>query len=35
LHRLLTGDRANSELPVEILRAGQLLTRTVIPEADG
>jgi len=35
LHRLLTGERANAELPVEILRAGQLLTRIVTPEADG
>ena len=35
MHRLLTGERANTELPVEVLRAGQLLTRTVIPETDG
>ncbi len=35
LHRLLTGERASTELVVEVLRAGQLLTRTVIPEADG
>jgi S1-C subfamily serine protease len=35
LHRLLTGERANTELTIEVLRAGQLLTRTVIPEADG
>jgi S1-C subfamily serine protease len=35
LHRLLTGERSNAEIAVEVLRAGQLLTRTVIPEADG
>ena len=35
MHRLLTGERANTELPAEILRAGQLLFVTVIPEADG
>ena len=35
MHRLLTGDRANTEIAAEILRAGQVLTRTVIPEADG
>ena len=35
MHRLLTGERANTELPAEILRAGQLLALTVIPEADG
>jgi S1-C subfamily serine protease len=35
MHRLLTGERANTELSVEIMRAGQLLTRTVTPEADG
>ena len=35
MHRLLTGDRANTELPVEVLRSGQRLTVIVIPEADG
>jgi S1-C subfamily serine protease len=35
MHRLLTGERADTELPIEIMRAGQLLTRTVTPEADG
>jgi S1-C subfamily serine protease len=35
MHRLLTGDRADTELLVEVLRAGHLLTRAVIPEADG
>ena len=35
MHRLLTGERANTELPIEIMRAGQLLTRTVAPEPDG
>jgi S1-C subfamily serine protease len=35
MHRLLTGERANTELPVEVLRAGQRLTVIVIPEADG
>jgi S1-C subfamily serine protease len=35
MHRLLTGERANTELSIEILRAGQLLTRTVVPETDG
>ena len=34
LHRLLTAERANPELPVEVLRAGQLVTRVVIPEPD-
>src|ERR1700730_11685087 len=33
--RLLIGERADTELPVEVLRAGQLLTRAVTPEADG
>jgi serine protease Do len=35
MHRLLTGERANTEVPIEILRAGQLLTVIVVPEADG
>jgi S1-C subfamily serine protease len=35
MHRLLTGERANTELPIEILRAGQLLAMRVTPEADG
>src|SRR3981189_685844 len=36
MHRLLTGERADTELPVEVLRAGPLLTRVVvIPELDG
>ena len=35
MHRLLTGERASTELSIEIMRAGQLLTRTVVPEADG
>ena len=35
MHRLLTGDRANVALPVEVLRAGQLLTLTVTPQGDG
>ena len=35
LHRLLTAERANTELPVEVLRAGQLVTRVVTPEPDG
>jgi S1-C subfamily serine protease len=34
LHRLLTAERANTELPVEVLRAGQLVTRVVTPEPD-
>ncbi len=34
LHRLLTIERAQSEVPLEILRAGRLLTRTITPEAD-
>ena len=34
LHRLLTIERAQTELPLEILRAGRLLTRTITPEAD-
>ncbi|MBV9016691.1 MAG: trypsin-like peptidase domain-containing protein [Alphaproteobacteria bacterium] len=35
MHRHLTGERANTELPIEILHAGQLLTVSVTPEADG
>jgi S1-C subfamily serine protease len=35
MHRLLTGERANTELSIEILRADQRLSRTVVPEADG
>jgi S1-C subfamily serine protease len=35
MHRLLTGERANTELPVEVLRAGKLITLIAIPEADG
>ena len=35
MHRLLTGERANTELPVELLRAGKLITLIAIPEADG
>jgi S1-C subfamily serine protease len=36
MHRLLTGERADTALPVEVLRAGQLRTRVVvIPELDG
>ena len=34
MHRLLIGERANTELPLEILRAGRLLTVTATPEAD-
>src|SRR5260370_258377 len=34
LHRLLTIERAETEVPIEILRAGRLLTRTITPEAD-
>src|SRR5437764_1653178 len=34
MHRLLTGER-NTELPVEVLRAGKLITLIAIPEADG
>jgi S1-C subfamily serine protease len=29
MHRLLTGERADTELPVEVLRAGQLLTPAI------
>ena len=35
MHRLLTGERAITELPVEVLRAGKLITLIAIPEADG
>jgi S1-C subfamily serine protease len=35
LHRLLTIERAQTPVPLEILRAGRLLTRTITPEADG
>ena len=35
IHRLLTGERANTEVPVEILRAGRHLSMMVVPEADG
>src|SRR6266851_4614546 len=34
LHRLLTAERAQTELPLEVLRAGRLLTLTVVPQAD-
>jgi S1-C subfamily serine protease len=35
LHRLLTGERANAELTIQLLQAGQLVSRSVVPEADG
>jgi hypothetical protein len=35
LHRLLTAERANTEIAVRILRTGELLIRTVIPQLDG
>src|SRR5438105_2677100 len=35
MHRLLTGERASTQLSVEVLRAGQLRTLVVVPEADG
>jgi S1-C subfamily serine protease len=35
LHRLLTIERAQTDVTIEILRAGRLLTRTITPEADG
>src|SRR5215469_16686773 len=35
IHRLLTGERANTEVLVEILRAGRHLSMMVVPEADG
>jgi hypothetical protein len=35
LHRLLTIERAQTEVAIEILRAGRLLTLTITPEADG
>jgi len=34
LHRLLTADRAGTDMPVEVLRAGRVLTLSVTPEAD-
>jgi S1-C subfamily serine protease len=34
LHRLLTAERAQTELPLEVLRAGRVLTLTVTPEGD-
>ncbi len=34
LHRLLTIERAQTEVTIEILRAGRLLIRTITPEAD-
>lgn len=34
LHRLLTGDRANTEIPVRLLRAAKLIEATVRPVAD-
>ena len=34
LHRLLTGERADQEMPVEVLRAGQVLNLAVVPVAD-
>jgi S1-C subfamily serine protease len=33
LHRLLTGDRADTEVTVQLLRAGRLLSHTVRPES--
>lgn len=35
LHRLLTAELAGREVPVELLRAGRIETRTVVPEPDG
>jgi serine protease Do len=35
LHRLLTAELAGQEVPVELLHAGRIETRTVVPEADG
>ncbi|HJU15161.1 MAG TPA: trypsin-like peptidase domain-containing protein [Stellaceae bacterium] len=35
LHRLLTAELAGREVPVEMLRAGRVETRTVVPEPDG
>jgi S1-C subfamily serine protease len=35
LHRLLTAELAGQEVPVEILHAGRVETRTVVPEPDG
>src|SRR6266404_4619185 len=34
LHRLLTAERAQTELPLEVLRAGRVLNLTVVPQAD-
>ena len=35
LHRLLTGERADIDVTVQLMRAGQLITQSVRPEADG
>ncbi|MGH7055572.1 MAG: S1C family serine protease, partial [Stellaceae bacterium] len=35
LHRLLTEELAGREVPVEIMHAGRIETRTIVPEADG
>jgi S1-C subfamily serine protease len=35
LHRLLTAELAGREVPVELLHAGRVETRTVVPEFDG
>jgi S1-C subfamily serine protease len=34
LHRLLTSERANTQVMLQLLRAGQLVNRTVTPELD-
>jgi S1-C subfamily serine protease len=34
LHRLLTGDRANTDIPVQLLRGAKLINATVCPAAD-
>jgi S1-C subfamily serine protease len=35
LHRLLTAELAGQDVPVELLRAGRVEARTVVPEPDG
>lgn len=35
LHRLLTAELAGHEVPVEVIRAGRVETRTIVPEPDG
>ena len=35
LHRLLSSERAGTDVTVQLMRAGQLIIQTVRPESDG